>query len=91
MQKNNLSISIKNLFIKTMLGFLMVTFVSFAQTNTVKKFQDSDRSVKNNHLKKTGYALINGLQLYYEIYGNGDPTNPHPRYIRFDRNVWSIY
>lgn len=39
------------------LGFLMLPFFAFVQ----------------NHLVQSGYAPVNGLEIYYEIYGEGEP------------------
>jgi hypothetical protein len=36
---------------------------------------------------KTGYAPVNGLNLYYEIHGTGEPLIPAARRAGRDRNV----
>ena len=36
---------------------------------------------------QTGYAPVNGLELYYEIHGSGAPLILHPWRLRRDRDV----
>ena len=46
--------------------------VSFAQNNQVASTKQV-KSIKTGTAPKTGYAPVNGLKLYYEIHGNGEP------------------
>ncbi|HEY0610251.1 MAG TPA: alpha/beta hydrolase, partial [Chitinophaga sp.] len=43
-----------------------------AQTSTQSAAAQASANATAQPLKK-GYAPVNGLQLYYEIYGNGEP------------------
>lgn len=47
----------------SMMFFLTSTIISFAQKD----------STKSSAASTSGYAAVNGLKLYYEIHGNGDP------------------
>jgi len=38
----------------------------------IKDWQDLNHAMANT-LLKTGYAPVNGLKMYYEIHGSGDP------------------
>lgn len=50
-------------------GFFLQPVNSSAQTNSVA----STKQVTKSPAPKTGYAPVNGLKLYYEIHGNGEP------------------
>lgn len=56
------------------LSALFIT--SFVMTGISQQTQPAGqkKAASNAHPLKKGYAPVNGLQLYYEIYGNGQPT-----------------
>lgn len=53
-------------------GFFLQPVNSFAQNKPVASTKQV-KPVKTNMAPKTGYAPVNGLKLYYEIHGNGEP------------------
>ncbi|HTF31163.1 MAG TPA: alpha/beta hydrolase, partial [Flavitalea sp.] len=56
----------------TLTGFFLQPVISFAQNNPVASAKQV-KSAKTGTAPKTGYASVNGLKLYYEIHGNGEP------------------
>jgi pimeloyl-ACP methyl ester carboxylesterase len=54
----------KKIFLSSLLLAMMCMMQSFAQNSQTSKIEPV----------KKGYAPVNGLQLYYEIYGQGQPT-----------------
>lgn len=68
MNKNPLRIS-GRAFVMTILLISMVLTDGFSQKQDPKKITTS-----NVQPLKKGYAPVNGLQLYYEVYGTGQPT-----------------
>lgn len=54
----------------SMAGSLLLSVLSFAQTGAVTKQKPP---VSSPGALQSGYAPVNGLQLYYEIHGKGEP------------------
>ena len=61
--RNNL-FKINLIAINIIVSFLLIVNFSFAQKR---------ESANSSAAKETGYAPVNGLKLYYEIYGKGEP------------------
>ena len=59
-------------------GFFLQPVNSFAQNKPAPSSKQV-KPVKTNMAPKTGYAPVNGLKLYYEIHGNGEPSHPASR------------
>lgn len=53
-------------------GFFLQPVNSFAQNKQAASTKQV-KPVKTTTAPKTGYAPVNGLKLYYEIHGNGEP------------------
>ena len=47
------------------------------------------KGVAMNRDGNGSYALVNGLNMYYEVHGEGEPLHPAPWRCRRDRNVAS--
>lgn len=58
--------------ITALTGFFLQPVNSFAQNNPAASTKQV-KPVKTDTAPKTGYAPVNGLKLYYEIHGNGEP------------------
>ena len=56
----------------TFTAFFLQPVISFAQNNPVASAKQV-KSAKTGTAPTTGYASVNGLKLYYEIHGNGEP------------------
>lgn len=53
-------------------AFTFLPILSSAQSSTAASAKQA-KPVKTAAAPKTGYAPVNGLKLYYEIHGNGEP------------------
>jgi len=60
---------------KRLLALLLTTLVIFSCDNEKKKpMKVEEKQGSRNELENThGYAPVNGLEMYYEIHGNGEP------------------
>lgn len=52
---------------------LTTSAVTFAQTDPTPTTSTNEESQMSNTASKSGYASVNGIELYYEIHGEGQP------------------
>jgi pimeloyl-ACP methyl ester carboxylesterase len=57
---------------KQIILILLVTLIILGCNNSANKTMNI-QTTTNTPTKKTGYALVNGLNMYYEIHGTGTP------------------
>lgn len=51
----------------------LVVFIAACSDSKTKTMEKEKKSIQPNHNISTGYATVNGINMYYEIQGEGDP------------------
>ncbi|WP_057937960.1 alpha/beta fold hydrolase [Algoriphagus resistens] len=58
---------------KRKLTYFVLAILTLAACNNKKETENTMQISAPKDIKKTGYSEVNGLQMYYEIYGQGKP------------------